>query len=273
MSSYPAKKRRKNDNVIEGEFKENAGKRKRQSNTKHNEKTPAEQQVAPPNCLKIKPEQLRKFDPLTEKQRDFFDAYSNGEILIGLFGSAGTGKTFIAIYKALQEVLDKGNPYQQLIIIRSEVQGRDSGFMPGPKEEKAAIFEAPYIPMTASMFSRGDAYQRLKEQKYLKFETTVAIRGMTFDNSIIVVDEAQNMNWDELNTIMTRVGENSKIIFCGDIRQNDLNKKKFDVTGLVDFQRVARRMPEFYHIEFGRDDIVRSALCKSWIIACEDTGF
>jgi predicted ribonuclease YlaK len=269
MSHYPAKKKRKSvNNVIEGEFSENSGKRKKQNNNQHNE----DQKAAQTNCLKIKPEQLRKFEPLTDKQRTFFDAYDDGEEFIGLFGSAGTGKTFIAVYKALQEVLDKGNPYHQLVIVRSEVQGRESGFMPGSKEEKAALFEAPYLPMCASMFSRGDAYQRLKEQKFIRFETTVAIRGLTFDNSIIVVDEAQNMNWDELSTIVTRIGENSKIIFCGDIKQDDLNKRKGDVTGLPTFLRVASRMNEFYPIEFGRDDIVRSALCKSWIIACEDEG-
>lgn len=271
MPTYPAKKKRKTvNNVIEGEFPvENVGKRKKESNTHHNE----DKNLQNSNTLKIKAEQLRKFDALTDKQQMFFDAYDDGEVFIGLLGSAGTGKTFIALYKAIQEVLQTGTPYHQVILVRTEVESRESGAVPGNEEEKAALYEHPYIPMFSTMFNRSDAYARLKEQKFLKFQTTKAIRGMTFDNSIIVVDEMQNCNFGELCTIVTRVGENSKIILCGDIKQNDLTKRKNDVTGFPDFMNVVNRMKEFCSFEFTRDDIVRSALVKQFIIAMEDAGY
>lgn len=271
MPTYPAKKKRKSvNNVIEGEFAvENVGKRKKESNSHHNE----EKQSQHSNSLKLKSDQLRKFDALTDKQQMFFDAYDDGEVFMGLLGSAGTGKTFIALYKAIQEVISGGTPYHQVVLIRTEVETRESGAVPGDKDEKAALFEAPYIPMCKTMFNRGDAYLRLKEQKHLIFETTKAIRGMTFDNSIIVVDEIQNCNFGELCTIVTRVGENSKLIICGDIKQNDLTKRKNDVSGLPDFLKILERMRSYISFEFTRDDIVRSQLVKEFIIAMEDAGF
>lgn len=189
-----------------------------------------------------------------------------------LSGSAGTGKTFIALYKALEQVMDKSNPYNKVIIVRSAVQQRDSGFMPGSKEEKDSIYEPPYMQICSTLFGRGDAYQRLKEQKFIDFVTTTAIRGMTFERAVIIVDEAQNMSWSELNTIITRVGEYSKIIFVGDTKQNDLLKNNRDVTGLPQFFKVASQVQDFHQIHFTHDDIVRSGLVKDWIIACEEMG-
>lgn len=222
------------------------------------------------HCLTLKIDHLKTFQPLTNNQRKFFDIYKSGADFMMLSGSAGTGKTFIALYKALEQVMDKSNPYNKVIIVRSAVQQRDSGFMPGSKEEKDSIYEPPYMQVCSTLFSRGDAYQRLKEQKYIEFVTTTAIRGMTFERAVVIVDESQSMNWHELNTIMTRVGEYCKIIFIGDTKQNDLIKNNRDVTGLPKFLETAHKVPNFERIHFTKDDIVRSDLVRDWIIACEE---
>jgi phosphate starvation-inducible PhoH-like protein len=224
------------------------------------------------HCLTLKIDHLKTFQPLTQNQKRFFDAYKGGADFMMLSGSAGTGKTFIALYKALEEVMDKSNPLNKVIIVRSAVQQRDSGFMPGSKEEKDSIYEPPYMQVCSTLFGRGDAYQRLKEQKYIEFVTTTAIRGMTFERAVVIVDECQNMSWSELNTIITRVGQYCRIIIVGDTKQNDLIKNNRDVTGLPKFMEVAQKVPDFERIHFNHDDIVRSGLVKDWIIACEELG-
>ena len=222
------------------------------------------------NTLKIRIDDLKTFDPLTENQKLFFEAYKRQDYFIGMFGSPGVGKTFLAMYRGLEEVLDKSNPFERLVVIRSAVQVRDQGFVPGTLEEKMALYEAPYIDICDTLFSKPDAWQRLKEQKYVKFLSTSAIRGITLDDAVIIVDECQSMTWHELNSIISRCGYRSKIIFVGDLKQNDLVKQKNDVSGLGEFLRVARTMKEFTEITFTPDDIIRSSLVKSWIIACEN---
>lgn len=225
------------------------------------------------NALKIKLDHLHTFEPLTENQGKFFDAYSRGDYFMGLFGSPGTGKTFCAMYKALEEVLDKTNPFKQLVVVRSCVQTRDVGFLPGNIEEKAEIYEMPYKEICTTLFDRSDAWERLKEQHLARFITTTAIRGISLDEAVIVVDECQSMTWHELSTIITRVGYRSKIIFSGDWKQNDLIKSRNDVSGLLEFLNVARSMNEFSEFTFTTDDIVRSSLVKSFIVACEQHGY
>lgn len=222
------------------------------------------------NSLTLKLDHLKTFQPLTQNQKRFFDFYKSGADFMMLSGSAGTGKTFIALYKALEQVMDKSNPYNKVIIVRSAVQLRDSGFLPGDEEQKNAIYEAPYTQICSTLFGRGDAYQRLKEQKFVYFMTTTAIRGITFDRAIVIVDEAQNYNFHELDTIITRVGEHCKIIFVGDTKQNDLLKNSKDVSGLVQFMNIAKSIPNFDRIHFTRDDIVRSDLVRDYIIAKEE---
>ena len=224
------------------------------------------------NTLKLKIDNLKSFDPLTENQRKFFDGYRQGDYFIALLGSAGTGKSFISIYKALEEVMDKGNPFGTLVIVRSAVQTRDVGFTPGSLEDKMSLYEEPYVQICSTLFGRKDAYQRLKEQGYIEFVSTTALRGCSFDNSVVLFDEVQNGNFHELDTVLTRVGHNSKIIFCGDYSQTDLIKKTNDQSGLPDFLRVASTMSEFTKINFTPDDIVRSSLVKNWIIAKENLG-
>ncbi len=217
--------------------------------------------------LKIKLDQMKTFDPLTDNQKKFYDAYKRGDYFIALHGVAGTGKSFIALYKALEEVLDKGNTFSKVIIVRSAVQGREIGHLPGDIEGKLEIYRQPYMQICDTLFGRRDAYQRLEEQHAIEFISTSFIRGMTFDDAIIIVDEMQNMTYEEIDTVMTRVGYRSKIIWCGDYRQTDLNKKKNDMSGILKFFDIAMHMHAFTRIEFLPNDIVRSSLVKEYILA------
>lgn len=216
--------------------------------------------------LRIKLDQLKTFEPLTDNQKIFFDAYKRGDYFVALHGVAGTGKTFIALYKAIEEVLDKGNPFNKIIIVRSAVQSRDIGHLPGDADEKLEIYQQPYVQICSTLFERRDAYQRLVEQNHIEFISTSFIRGMSFDDAIIIVDEMQNMNFEEIDTVMTRVGYRSKIIWCGDYRQTDLRKQN-DKSGILKFFDIAGRMNAFTRVEFTVEDIVRSSLVKDYILA------
>ena len=219
------------------------------------------------NTLKIKLDDLKTFDPLTENQKKFFEAYKRGDYFVALHGVAGTGKTFCAMYKALEEVLDRGNPFKKIIVVRSAVQSREIGHLPGDVTEKMEIYQQPYQQICETLFGRKDAYQRLTEQGFVEFISTSFIRGMSFDDAIIIVDEMQNLTFEEIDTVMTRVGYRSKIIWCGDYRQTDLNKKKNDMSGILKFFDIAMHMEAFTKIEFTPDDIVRSSLVKDYILA------
>jgi predicted ribonuclease YlaK len=221
------------------------------------------------NALKMKLDHLQTFEPLTANQGKFFEAYKRGDYFMALLGSPGVGKTFLSLYRAIEDVMSRDTPYKEIVIVRSAVQVRDQGFMPGDINEKMEIYEAPYHDIFATLFQRKDAYERLKEQHFVRFISTTALRGVTFDSAIVVVDECQSMTFHELSTVISRTGDRSKIIFVGDLKQNDLVKSRNDVSGLRLFLDVANKMSEFSRITFTPDDIVRSSLVKSWIIACE----
>jgi predicted ribonuclease YlaK len=219
---------------------------------------------------------LLEIDPLTDNQEKLFDAYDNEKHIVA-YGVAGTGKTFITLYNALQDVLDERSPYEKIYLVRSLVATREIGFLPGDHEDKSSLYQIPYKNMTKYMFQmQSDTdfemlYGNLKTQGTISFWSTSFIRGTTLDNCIILVDEFQNLNFHELDSIITRVGENSKIMFCGDASQSDLIKTN-EKNGIIDFMRILRTMPSFEIIEFGVEDIVRSGICKEYIIAKTDLG-
>lgn len=201
--------------------------------------------------------------PLNKKQELVFNKFDDHQNLI-LHGYAGTGKTYIALFLAL-EAISEGD-YKKLIIVRSAVPSRDMGFMPGSKEEKSSLFEEPYENIVNNLYQRGDAYSILKRNEIVDFKTTSYMRGVTYDDSIIIVDEIQNLRFEELDTIMTRPGENTMVIFCGDYRQTDLTKAD-EKKGLNKFLDIIKKMGEFSFINFEKEDIVRSDLVKKYIIA------
>ncbi len=210
--------------------------------------------------------------PMTKNQEIAFENWDNGFNLM-LHGIAGTGKTFLGMYFAIKEVLKQNSPYKKVYIVRSTVSTRDQGFLPGSLKDKAKVFESPYVPIATKFFGRGDAYEILKGKGYVEFVTTSYLRGETFDNCILLVDEVQNMGDGELHTVMTRVGENCRIIFCGDVKQDDLtSERKKELSGLRDFMKIIHRMKEFEFVDFQVEDIVRSRLVKSYIIERDKLG-
>jgi len=214
---------------------------------------------------------MRDIDPLTENQKLLYDAYADDKNIVA-YGCAGTGKTFITLYNALQDVLDETTPYEKIYIVRSLVATREIGFLPGDHEDKSSLYQIPYKNMVKYMFelpTEADfemLYGNLKTQGTISFWSTSFIRGTTLDNAIVIVDEFQNLNFHELDSIITRVGENSKIMFCGDATQSDLLKDR-ERNGIADFMKVLRMMPSMNIVEFGVEDIVRSGLVKEYILA------
>ena len=229
--------------------------------------------------MKRKPigaEHLLDIKPLTPSQEKVFDAWEKQKNMF-LFGCAGTGKSFVTMYLALKDILDESTPYNKLYIVRSLVPTREIGFLPGDHEDKANLYQIPYKNMVRFMFEMPDdpsfemLYANLKAQDTISFWSTSFIRGTTIDNSIVLVDESENLNFHELDSIITRLGVNSKIIFAGDAAQTDL-QKAHEKTGIMDFKKIIDDMDEFESIEFGIDDIVRSGLVKSYLISKINLG-
>ena len=220
--------------------------------------------------IEITNSDLVKIEPVTDNQKVVFDSYKKGKNQF-LYGCAGTGKTFITLYLAMNEVLRQDTPYDRVVMVRSLIPTREIGFLPGDEEDKAALYQVPYSNMVQFMFKQPNEqafsmlYDRLKTQGSFYFLSTSFLRGLTFDNSIIIVDECQNLNFHELDTIVTRVGQDSKIMFCGDFMQTDLSKVN-ERNGLHDFLRILEEMEEFNCLEFNIGDIVRSGFVRNYLI-------
>ena len=208
---------------------------------------------------------LKNIVPKTINQEKAFDLYNKDYNLL-LHGLAGTGKTYISLYLALSDIINGYTDHTNLTLVRSVVPTRDMGFLPGTEKEKSKVYEAPYMNICNDIFGRGDAYDILKGKNIIKFVTTSYIRGITLDDSIVLVDEAQNLNFHELDSIITRLGDNSRIMFCGDFRQSDLIRDD-ERKGLLTFMRILATIDEFKTVEFVENDIVRSKLVKEYIIS------
>ena len=218
----------------------------------------------------IRSSNLLKIKPITESQKTVFETWKKGQNQF-LFGCAGTGKTFVSLYLAMQDVLNLQTKYEKVVLVRSLIPTREIGFLPGDEEDKAALYQVPYQNMVQFMFEQPNEqafkmlYDRLKSQGSLYFLSTSFLRGLTFDNTIIIVDECQNLNFHELDTITTRVGQDSRIVFCGDFFQTDLIKTG-DKNGLHDFLRILEEMKDFNCTEFNIGDIVRSGFVRDYLI-------
>ena len=221
--------------------------------------------------LEIGSSNLISVKPITDNQKIVFETWKKKQNQF-LFGCAGTGKTFVSLYLALQDVMNLQTKYDKVVLVRSLIPTREIGFLPGDEEDKAALYQVPYSNMMQFMFEQPNEqafsmlYDRLKAQGSFYFLSTSFLRGLTFDNSIIIVDECQNLNFHELDSIITRLGDNSRIMFCGDFRQSDLIRDD-ERKGLLTFMRILATIDEFKTIEFVEDDIVRSKLVKEYIIS------
>ncbi len=212
---------------------------------------------------------LRDIKPLTNNQEEMFHSFFQGNNLCAS-GSAGTGKTFLALYLAFNEILSTDDGPKRVIIVRSAVPTRDMGFMPGDLDEKMSFYEVPYRDILAELFGRKATYDDMKVAGKVQFMPTSYIRGLTWDDAVVVIDEGENMTFHEINSVMTRIGNNSRVIFTGDMVQTDLRKSGNDSSGMQKFLRVLEHMSEFDCVHFTKHDIVRSAFVKSWIIAAEE---
>ena len=226
----------------------------------------------------INTSQMVKVEPLTENQKKIFSAWDEGKHLF-IYGAAGTGKTFCALYKGLYDCLRATPNYDNVYLVRSLVATREIGFLPGDHEDKSSLYQIPYKNMVKHMFempSDGDfenLYGALKNQETIKFWSTSFLRGVTLDNAVIIIDEMQNLNFHELDSIITRVGENTRIVFCGDAMQSDLTRNN-EKNGIHDFMRILELMPDDIEmIEMGLDDICRSGTVRNYLIAKNTAGF
>ena len=220
---------------------------------------------------------LVDIQPITENQKRLCESYSAGKNIIA-YGAAGTGKTFITLYNAIKEVLNAETPYKKVYIVRSLTATRETGIVSSNHEEQSWLYQVPYQSMVKYMFQMSsdqefnNLYRNLKDQGIINFLSTSYIRGTTLDDAIVIVDEFENLNFHELDSIITRVGQNSKIHFCGDATQTDL-EQTVERNGIIDFIKILRRMPSIDIIEFGIDDIIRSGLVKEYLIGKLEEGF
>lgn len=216
---------------------------------------------------KLRMDNLLSYEPITKNQKIAYDAWDEGDNLV-LCGSAGTGKTFIGMYLGLESVLDKSWEQNKLVIVRSVVPTREMGYLPGSIEEKVDAYTAPYRAITNELFNDRHAFDMLESQGQLTFMSTSFIRGITLDDCVLLIDEMQNLTFHELDSIITRVGRNTKVIFSGDYYQSDLTKES-DKNGVLHFMNIMEQLKDFSVIEFNWTDIVRSGFVRDYIMTKE----
>jgi|TARA_R110000764_G_scaffold100407_1_gene185383 phosphate starvation-inducible PhoH-like protein len=220
--------------------------------------------------LQVRLDDLLEYEPITRGQEVTYQAWDDDYNLV-LTGSAGTGKTFMGMYLGLEQVLDPTTEQERLVIVRSMVPTRDMGFLPGTKEEKEDVFLSPYKNIANELFGDSNSYNRAVTAKKIEFQSTSFIRGLTLDNCVILVDEMQNMNFHELDSVITRVGKNCRIIFAGDYLQSDF-KFKDEKDGIMKFLTIVEQLKKFEVITFGWEDIVRSDFVRDYIMTKEMLG-
>lgn len=218
---------------------------------------------------------LNSFKPMTYPQREFVRAFDQDIPIIAQVGSAGTGKTAMALHLALRDVFDKSTVWDKVILIRSAVQARNIGFLKGDEQEKDSVFEKGYVSLCDQLLKpRSNNYNNLKAKGYLEFHNTSFLRGQTFDNAIVILDECENCTFHELHTVLTRLGVNSRLVLCGDFQQCDLKGTRHDKSGLGKLVRVLDHMPSasYEQIVYRPEDVVRSGVVKDFLLAMEDSG-
>ena len=218
----------------------------------------------------VKQDELYEYEPLTDNQKIAFDSWDDGDNL-ALVGTAGTGKTFLAMYLAMETVTDRQTAQEKITIFRSVVPTREMGFLPGTVEEKKEVFETPYKAIVEEVLGGDQPYKRMVRCNQLEFLTTSFIRGITIDNSVVIVDEMQNLNFHELDSVMTRIGNNCRVIFAGDYLQSDF-KEGSEKDGVIKFMRIVDQLKDFTTVQFGWDDIVRSDFLRDYIMTKEMLG-
>lgn len=230
----------------------------------------AKREKAPPTpSLNL---QLKTITPITDNQGLMFDLYNRGALVFA-HGFPGTGKTFLAMYLALRDVLDKSTPFRKLVIIRSAQPSKQIGFLKGDAKEKVAVYETAYRAHCTKLFGRADAYEVLIQKGVLEFQSTSFLRGTEIENAVILIDEVQNLTYQECKTAITRVEGVSRLIIAGDTKQDDLTSERFNETsGVSTLMSVLKRMPSAKFVQFSLDDIVRHDLIKEYLLAEHQLG-
>ena len=204
--------------------------------------------------------------PRNENQEEYLNALKDSDQVI-VFGPAGTGKTYcVATFAANQYHLKNIN---KIVITRPHVAvGKDIGYLPGTLEEKCAPWALPVIDVLEKHLTKGVVETGLKNEN-IEVAPLALMRGRSFENTFVIVDEAQNITLPELKMLVTRIGEGSKLVLNGDVQQSDLK----EADGLSKITHYAKKhMLPIPIIEFTIDDVVRSDICKEWIKVFTEEG-